>query len=186
MNSNMILATARGGQGGMGIQVIILIVFIAAMYFLLIRPQKKKEKKVKEMRDSIRVGDEIVTIGGICGKVVKTKDESIVVQVGTDKVKFEMMRWSVSSIVNRSKKSESTRESGTDEVAETTPRRTGPKRLKKKSPSKDKSSETDADKSSDTSVSKAEDSSEPKSGNGNDPDASQDMDEAASAKAENK
>ena len=89
---------------GLGMQVIILVVFIAAMYFLLIRPQKKKEKNIQNMRNSLQVGDEIITIGGICGKIVKTKDESIVIQVGADKVKFEMMRWSVSSVVSSNSK----------------------------------------------------------------------------------
>lgn len=89
---------------GLGMQVIILVVFIAAMYFLLIRPQKKKEKNIQNMRNSLQVGDEIITIGGICGKIVKTKDESIVIQVGADKVKFEMMRWSVSSVVSSNNK----------------------------------------------------------------------------------
>ena len=74
-------------------QMIMIVVFIGLMYFLLIKPQKKKEKEIKSMRDSISVGDEIVTIGGICGKVVKTKEDTIVIQVGADKVKFEMKRW---------------------------------------------------------------------------------------------
>lgn len=85
------------------VQLLMLAVFIGIMYFLLIRPQKKKEKTIQEMRNSLQVGDEIVTIGGICGKIVKTKDDSIVIQVGADKVKFEMMRWSVSSVVSSSK-----------------------------------------------------------------------------------
>ncbi|MFQ9894090.1 MAG: preprotein translocase subunit YajC, partial [Emergencia sp.] len=54
-------------------QLVILAVFIGAMYFLLIRPQKKKERTIQDMRNSLQVGDEIVTIGGICGKIVKTK-----------------------------------------------------------------------------------------------------------------
>ena len=84
--------------------LIILVVFIAVMYFLMIRPQKKRDKQIQEMRSSLQVGDEIITIGGICGKIVKTKDETIVIQVGADKVKFEMMRWSVSQVVNPSNK----------------------------------------------------------------------------------
>ena len=62
-----------------------LILLIGIMYFLLIRPQKKREKEVNAMRSSVQVGDEIITIGGICGKIVKTKDESLVIQVGADK-----------------------------------------------------------------------------------------------------
>lgn len=85
------------------VQVVILAVFIGAMYFLLIRPQKKKEKEIQSMRNSLQVGDEVVTIGGICGKIVKTKDDTIVIQVGADKVKFEMMRWAISSVVSSSK-----------------------------------------------------------------------------------
>ena len=86
-----------------GVQLIVLVAFIAIMYFLLIRPQKKKEKTIQNMRNNLQVGDEIITIGGICGKIVKTTDESIVIQVGADKVKFEMMRWSVSSVVSSGK-----------------------------------------------------------------------------------
>ena len=89
-------------------------------------PQKKKEKEIKSMRDSISVGDEIVTIGGICGKVVKTKEDTIVIQVGADKVKFEMKRWSVSTI--ESKKSDAkVKDADTEEA----PKK--PKRLVKKS-----------------------------------------------------
>ena len=65
-----------------------LIIILVLMYFLMIRPQNKKDKQIKEMRNSLQVGDEIITIGGICGKIVKTKDETIVIQVGADKVKF--------------------------------------------------------------------------------------------------
>lgn len=110
---------------GLGIQVFILVLFILIMYFLLIRPQKKKEKEINNMRNSIQVGDEIVTIGGICGKVVKTKDETIVIQVGADKVKFEMKRWSISSVEKKSS-SRADKEERTEEV-----KKPSPKRLKK-------------------------------------------------------
>ena len=75
------------------IQFLPLVFLFVIMYFLMIRPQKKKDKQVQEMRRSLSVGDEIVTIGGICGKIVKTKDDTFVIQVGADKTKFEMMRW---------------------------------------------------------------------------------------------
>ena len=105
-------------------QVIILVVFIGAMYFLLIRPQKKKEKEVQAMRNNLRVGDEIITIGGIRGKVVKTKDDSFVLMVGADKVKFEMMRWAVSSVEKHGTASKSF-------IEEEEPKKAMPKRLKK-------------------------------------------------------
>jgi preprotein translocase subunit YajC len=71
------------------------------MYFMLIKPQKKRERQVNEMRSNLRVGDDIITIGGICGKIVKTKEDTIIIQVGADKLKFEMMRWSVSKVVDK-------------------------------------------------------------------------------------
>lgn len=86
-------------MGGSMFSILILVLLFAVMYFLMIRPQKKREKETNAMRAGVQVGDEIVTIGGICCKVVKTKEESIVVQVGPDKVKMEFMRWAVSKIV---------------------------------------------------------------------------------------
>ena len=103
-----------------------LLVLIVLMYFLMIRPQKKKDKQIQDMIRNLQVGDEIVTIGGICGKIVKTKDETIVIQVGSDKVKFEMMRWSVSTVTNASQR---VREDV--EAAEEEQKKVKPKRLRK-------------------------------------------------------
>ena len=69
-------------------QFLPLVALIAIMYFLMIRPQRKKDKQINEMRKSLMVGDEIVTIGGIYGKIVKTKDETIVIQTGADRVRL--------------------------------------------------------------------------------------------------
>ena len=110
------------------IQLVPLLLLIVVMYFLMIRPQKKKDKQIQDMRKSLQVGDEIVTIGGICGKIVKTKDESFIIQVGADKVKFEMMRWSVSSVTKASPRRESV-----DDVQEEAPKKIMPKRLRKSS-----------------------------------------------------
>ena len=107
-----------------------LIVLFVAMYFLMIRPQKKKDKQIADMRNSLQVGDEIVTIGGICGKIVRTKDESIIIAVGADKVKFEMKRWAVSTVethANRNKKVEE------PSVEEEEVKKVMPKKLKKSS-----------------------------------------------------
>ena len=95
----------------------------------MIRPQRKKDKQIQEMRSSLQVGDEIVTIGGICGKIVKTKDETIVIQVGADKVKFEMMRWSVSTVTTPSNRPAKTEEAAVEEEV----KKVVPKKLKKTS-----------------------------------------------------
>lgn len=74
-------------------------IFIAIFYFLIIRPQKKREKKVKEMRDSLKVGDNIATIGGIYGKITKVKEEMVTIEVGSDKVKLQIARWAVGNVI---------------------------------------------------------------------------------------
>ena len=106
-----------------------LIILIAVMYFLMIRPQRKKDKAINEMRRSLTVCDEIVTIGGIVGKIVKTKDETIVIQVGSDRVKLEMMRWAVSSITKEARGK--AREVYDELKEEDEPKKKGIKRLKK-------------------------------------------------------
>ena len=106
-----------------------IVILFVLMYFLMIRPQRKKDKQIKDMRNSLTVGDEIITIGGLCGKIVKTKDETIVVQVGADNVKFEMMRWAVSSVTK-----ESSRRGTVDTFEEDDePKKVMPKKLRKSS-----------------------------------------------------
>lgn len=82
------------------VQLLPLVALFAIMYLLLIRPQKKKEKQVTSMRNAVKVGDEIVTIGGIFGKVIKTKEDRLTIEVGNDKTRFEITRWAVSSVLN--------------------------------------------------------------------------------------
>ena len=106
-----------------------LILLIVVMYFLMIRPQKKKDKQIQDMRKALTVGDEIITIGGICGKIVKTKEDSFIIQVGADKVKFEMMRWAGSSLTKPSAR----REEKTETVEEEAPKKVMPKKLRKSS-----------------------------------------------------
>jgi preprotein translocase YajC subunit len=96
-------------------QIGFLIFFIVIMYLLLIRPQKKKEREIQSMRDALMVGDEIVTIGGIRGKIIKTREETIVIQVGADKVKFEVMRWGISKVVESSSRPASARKADSDD-----------------------------------------------------------------------
>lgn len=84
------------------LQALILpIGFLVIFYVFAIRPQRKKEKQIKEMRSNLKVGDNIVTIGGITGKILKVKDDFITIEVGSDKAKLEMMKWSVGSVTNK-------------------------------------------------------------------------------------
>ena len=83
-------------------QIIMIVAMFAIMYFMLIRPQRKKDKEIKEMRDSLAVGDDILTIGGIYGKVVKIKDDRLTIQVGVDRTRLEIAKWAVNNIEKES------------------------------------------------------------------------------------
>ncbi len=125
-----------------------LLALIVIFYFLLIRPQKKKEKAVTAMRNALKVGDEIVTIGGICGKVMKVKEETVTISVGADKTKFEIMKWAVSKVVSES---ETTSSSITDseplyedeEENDIQVKKSLPKRIKKKESEQEIEAETE-------------------------------------------
>ncbi|MDP4109238.1 MAG: preprotein translocase subunit YajC [Bacillota bacterium] len=78
--------------------IAMLAVVFGAMYFFMIRPQKKKERAELLMRNSIEVGDKIITIGGIIGKVVSVKDdETFVLETGNDKTKIKFNKWAIRS-----------------------------------------------------------------------------------------
>ena len=68
------------------------------MYFLIIRPQKKKDKQMQDMRSSVEIGDSITTIGGIVGIVVSIKEDTLVVETGTDRSKIRFKRWAISEV----------------------------------------------------------------------------------------
>ncbi len=82
--------------------VLPLGVFVV-FYFILIRPQQKKDKKIKEMRNNLKVGDEVITIGGIHGKVTKIKEDIMTLEVGADKVKLTMSKWAVGTVTQQEK-----------------------------------------------------------------------------------
>ena len=88
---------ATGSSGGMMTMIILYGRIIAVFYFILIRPQSKQKKKEEEMRNTIEVGDTIVTIGGIVGKVVSVKDEDLVIETGADRNKLKLKKWAVGS-----------------------------------------------------------------------------------------
>ena len=77
--------------------IIMMGVMVAIFYFMLIRPENKRKKEAEEMRSSLKVGDEITTIGGIVGKIVDIKGENIVVETGADRVRIEFVKWAVST-----------------------------------------------------------------------------------------
>ena len=74
------------------ISIGLMVAMFALLYFFMIRPQKKQEKQQNEMRNSLQVGDEITTIGGIIGKVVSIKEETVMIETGKDKTRIRFLR----------------------------------------------------------------------------------------------
>ena len=68
--------------------ILMMVGLFAVMYFVMIRPQKKKQQEEQKLRDSVQIGDEITTIGGITGKIVTVRDDSIVLVTSADKTKM--------------------------------------------------------------------------------------------------
>ncbi len=102
---------AEGNNGGNNVEdpsnspanliliILYVVVLIAMFYFLIIRPQKKRKKEEENMRNNIIVGADVVTIGGICGKIVQIKDDTLTIQTSIDNTLVEFKNWAVREIV---------------------------------------------------------------------------------------
>lgn len=91
--------TATTAAGGEFISMIImLVVMFGVMYFLMIRPQKKKEKAVKNMLDALKRGDRICTIGGLYGTVTAVKDDTVTIKLGSEQNTVVIAKWAVRSV----------------------------------------------------------------------------------------
>ena len=90
-----LLETTTPTQGNSWTTIALMAVLFGVMYFVMIRPQKKKQKEEQQMRDAIQIGDEITTIGGICGRVVTVKEDSLVIETGADRTKMKITRWAI-------------------------------------------------------------------------------------------
>ena len=88
-------APAEAGAASTMPMLISMAVIFAVFYFMMIRPQKKREKQTQAMREKIDVGDEIVTIGGIMGIVVSKKDNFLVIETGSDRSKIRIQKWAI-------------------------------------------------------------------------------------------
>ena len=97
-NSLAIFAEAGAGLGSSLGLILMLVVMVVVFYFLGIRPQKKQEKAQNEMRNSLTVGDEITTIGGIIGKIVSIKDETCVIETAHERTKIRILKTAISRV----------------------------------------------------------------------------------------
>ena len=94
---NFLLETQASAGGGW-ITIVMFAGLMVLMYFFMIRPQKKQEKKDAEMRNALAVGDEVTTIGGIIGKVVSIKEETFVLETTKDRTKIRFLKGAIRSV----------------------------------------------------------------------------------------
>lgn len=95
------LIGGTGGQGGIGqliLPIAMVVVFGVFFYFFMIRPQKKQEKEINEMRNNLSVGDEVTTIGGIIGKVISIRDETVLIETSHDRTKIRLLKSAISKV----------------------------------------------------------------------------------------
>lgn len=94
-------AQQPGAAGGMTTMIIYLVLIVAFFYFFMIRPQKKQEKQTNDMRNSLEVGDEVTTIGGIIGRVTHIKEDVVTIETGADRNKIRFKKTAIASIENK-------------------------------------------------------------------------------------
>lgn len=93
---NIAFLETASGSGSMWSSIIMMALIIVVFWFFIIRPQRKKDKETAKMRSELQVGDEIVTIGGIIGIIVSMKEDSLVIETGSDRSKVRLARWAIS------------------------------------------------------------------------------------------
>ncbi len=97
MNLNLFATGSGAANMGMGASgtIIWLVIMITLFYFMLIRPQKKKEKADRQLRASLQPGDKIVTIGGFTGKILSIKDDEVTFETGAAKTRLTIKKWAI-------------------------------------------------------------------------------------------
>ena len=85
-------------MGNSGYTLIRIVVLIAVFYLFMIRPESKRKKQQEEMRSNLRKGDQITTIGGVVGRIVKIDTDTIIIETSEDRVRMEFAKWAVSTV----------------------------------------------------------------------------------------
>lgn len=109
---SMLLETGSntGNKNSTLVTILLMVGLFALMYFTSIRPQKKRQKEEQQLRENLQIGDEITTIGGIMGRIVTIKEDSIIIETGADRVKMRVMRWAVQTNNTATEKLQAERE----------------------------------------------------------------------------
>lgn len=89
----------EGQSGGLLLTLGYLVFFILIMYLMIFLPQKKRDKKAKAMLDAMQVGNTVITIGGVTGKVINIKDDEVTLETGIEKAKINFKKWAIKEVV---------------------------------------------------------------------------------------
>ncbi len=93
-------AAQQASTAGSMYTLIFMVLMLVVLYFIMIRPQRKKEKADAEMRKNVQVGDEIETVGGIVGIIVKVEDQTVVIETSSDRCKMRIKKWAIATNVS--------------------------------------------------------------------------------------
>ncbi len=88
-----------GQSGGLLLTLGYLVFFILIMYLLIFLPQKRRDKKSKAMLDAMQVGNTVITIGGVTGKIINIKDDEVTVETGVEKAKINFKKWAINEVI---------------------------------------------------------------------------------------
>ena len=97
----MLLAGPGFGLGGSGFSLLLPVLMIGVVYFMMIRPQQKKQKQWTEMLAGVKTGDRITTTGGIRGTILSIKDDAFVIRVAPDGIKLEIVKGAIASVTTQ-------------------------------------------------------------------------------------
>lgn len=93
----LFLESAAAGTAGGGSMILMFVILIAVFYFFMIRPENKRKKEADNLRSSLTVGDNVLTIGGITGTICAVKEGTVVIETGADRVRLEMTKESIAT-----------------------------------------------------------------------------------------
>jgi len=93
------MPTAEAGQGSIIVTVGYLLFFVVVMYLLIFLPQKRRDKKAKQMLGALQVGNSIVTIGGVSGKVINIKDDEVTIETSVEKTRMNFKKWAIKEVI---------------------------------------------------------------------------------------
>ena len=94
----LLMLEEAGNSGSLWVTIVMVLLLFVFMYFFMIRPQKKQEKAANEMRDALQVGDEVTTIGGIIGKIVSIKDETLVLETTKQRTQIRFLKGAIRNV----------------------------------------------------------------------------------------